>query len=82
MLPTLYSYRYFTHIITHTHTCMHTHTHRTHTYARTHTHIHANTSTHNPHTLYSAVDFLSLLMNFVHYNAAYLDEEVLIGLVQ
>jgi len=33
-------------------------------------------------TLGSAVDFLSLLMNFVHYNAAYLDEEVLVGLVQ
>ena len=28
------------------------------------------------------VDFLSLLINFVHYNAAYLDEEVLFGLVQ
>ena len=28
------------------------------------------------------VDFLSLLINFVHYNATYLDEEVLVGLVQ
>lgn len=28
------------------------------------------------------IDFLSLLINFVHYNATYLDEEVLIGLVQ
>ena len=28
------------------------------------------------------VDFLALLINFVHYNATYLDEEVLVGLVQ
>ncbi len=29
-----------------------------------------------------AVNFVSLLVNFVHYNAAYLDQDVLVGLVQ
>ncbi len=30
----------------------------------------------------NAVNFVSLLVNFVHYNAAYLDQDVLVGLVQ
>ena len=63
-------------------TTSHTHTHtHTHTHAPTHTHTHTHTHTLSL-SLYSAVDFLSLLVNFVHYNAAYLDEEVLVGLVQ
>lgn len=33
-------------------------------------------------TLGLSKDFLTLLINFVHYNAAYLDGEVLVGVVR
>ena len=33
-------------------------------------------------TLGKPVNFVSLLVNFVHYNAAFLDQDVLVGLVQ
>lgn len=29
-----------------------------------------------------AVNFVPFLVNFVHYNAAYLDQDVLVGLLQ
>ena len=33
-------------------------------------------------TLGLSKDFLTLLVNFVHYNAAYMDMEVLVGVVR
>jgi hypothetical protein len=33
-------------------------------------------------TLGYSKEFLTILINFVHYNAAYLDEEVLVGVVR